>query len=382
MGELEDMLAALDESTMVTIADNEGRLVYVNKLFCTISKYSKEELLGKKPHELLSSNYHPPEFYKQIWNTIRQGKPWRGDVKNKAKDGSHFWTLTSIMPFIDTDGNPVKFIAIRKDITDRVKAQEQLEHTLSENVEQKKQIEEQYKQLAQVDTMKEEFASMITHELKTPLVPIKGYCKMLMDPDMFGSINEEQKEAIDEIYENADRLETLIADVLDAQKLDMKKMNFKKEPFDATELMKKIHRDMSIMMEPKKIEFVNSTEDKENQMISDSGRLRQAIENLIKNAVDFVPKEKGRIEINAKRNNGETIFSIKDNGSGIPEEKQKNLFKKFYQADASRTRQHGGTGLGLVITKGLVEGLGGKISFESKENQGTNFYFSIPNEKP
>lgn len=377
MNEFEDMLKALDESTMVTITDVDGALLYVNNLFCEVSKYSKEELMGAKPHELLKSGYHTEEFYKDIWDTISKGNAWRGDVKNKAKDGSFFWTLTTILPFFDDEGKPYKYIAIRKDVTDKINLESNLKKSLSENILQKKQIESQYEKLAEVDKLKEEFGSMITHELKTPLVPIKGYCKMLTDPDIFGELNDEQKEAVEEIHINASRLESLITDILDAQKLDLNKMVFNKKECNVFELMSRIEKDMTHFTKLKKINFVNSTQDKKIILISDENRIIQVVENLVKNAVDFVPAETGRIEIDAKLDNESIIFHVKDNGVGIPDEKQKSLFLKFYQADTSQTRTHGGTGLGLAICKGLVEGMGGEIGVQSKVGVGSDFYFSI-----
>lgn len=377
MNEFEDMLKALDESTMVTITDVDGALLYVNNLFCKVSKYSKEELMGAKPHELLKSGYHTEEFYKDIWDTISKGNAWRGDVKNKAKDGSFFWTLTTILPFFDDEGKPYKYIAIRKDVTDKINLESNLKNALSENILQKKQIESQYEKLAEVDKLKEEFGSMITHELKTPLVPIKGYCKMLTDPDIFGELNEDQKEAVEEIHVNASRLESLITDILDAQKLDLNKMVFNKKECNVFELMNRIEKDMTHFTKLKKINFVNSTQDKKIILISDENRIIQVVENLVKNAVDFVPAETGRIEIDAKLDNDSIIFHVKDNGVGIPDEKQKSLFLKFYQTDTSQTRTHGGTGLGLAICKGLVEGMGGEIGVQSKVGVGSDFYFSI-----
>jgi len=100
MEEFDDMLKALDRSTMVTVTNADGILLYVNELFCKTTKYSKDELIGKKPNELLNSNFHDQAFYDDIWNTLKKGDAWKGDVKNKAKDGSFFWTLTTIMPFI------------------------------------------------------------------------------------------------------------------------------------------------------------------------------------------------------------------------------------------------------------------------------------------
>ena len=129
-------------------------------------------------------------------------------------------------------------------------------------------------------------------------------------------------------------------------------------------------------MDDKNIQFTNTTKEK-LKITSDPDRLNQVFANLIKNAVDFVP-ENGKIEINAARKNGDVIFYVKDNGKGIPKEKQDGLFKKFYQIDTSLKRSHGGTGLGLVICKGITEALGGTIWLESEVGKGATFYFKIP----
>jgi signal transduction histidine kinase len=111
---------------------------------------------------------------------------------------------------------------------------------------------------------------------------------------------------------------------------------------------------------------------------SDKQRLRQILDNLIRNSVDFTPSRNGTISVEVKTKEKNIIFSVNDNGSGIPKEKQLNIFKKFYQIDTSTTRKHGGTGLGLVICKGIVEGLGGKIWFESEFGKGTSFFIDLP----
>jgi two-component system, OmpR family, phosphate regulon sensor histidine kinase PhoR len=131
-------------------------------------------------------------------------------------------------------------------------------------------------------------------------------------------------------------------------------------------------------MEPKHIQFVNSTE--EGLVLkSDKSRLEQVLNNIILNAVDFVP-ENGRIDIKAENQEGKILFTIKDNGIGIPKDKQHNLFKQFYQLDTTATRKHGGSGLGLSICRGIVEALGGKIWVESDTGMGSIFHFTIPTE--
>lgn len=242
---------------------------------------------------------------------------------------------------------------------------------------QNKKLEDALSEIKKADKLKEEFSTMVSHELKTPLTPIKGYCEMLMDPQVFGETTQEQKDAIREIERNAIRLETLIVDMLDVQKLDMDRMIINREPFDITKFLAEIKTDLSAMFVDKQINLVINSEIN-GSITSDKNRLRQVIDNLIKNSVDFVPPKTGIIEIQVKREKDNILFSIKDNGIGIPQEVHDKLFRKFYQVDTSHTRKHGGTGLGLVVCKGIVELLGGKIWFESKIGEGTTFYFSIP----
>jgi len=233
--------------------------------------------------------------------------------------------------------------------------------------------------LKERDNAKSELSAMVSHELKTPLVTISGYAEMLREDDVLGKLNKEQTHAVDTIISQTIKLERLISDIMDAQKMDLKKMKFNKREFEINEFMNEQIQIHSKLMDEKKIHFVNSTHREQMNITSDPDRLSQVFANLIKNAVDFVPASNGKIEINATRKNGQSVFYVKDNGKGIPKEKQENLFKKFYQIDTSLKRSHGGTGLGLVICKGIVEALGGTMWLESEVGQGTTFWFSISN---
>lgn len=360
--ELADFKKSLDESSIVAITDKEGTIIYVNDKFCKISKYSREELMGQN-HRILKSGYHPDSFYTGMWKVISDGRVWHGDIKNKAKDSSFYWVRTTITPFTRKDGKPERYIAIRTDITSQKKNEEELAMALEETKKS--------------DVLKEEFFSMITHELKTPLTPIIGHCGMLKESNLLGELNATQLKSVNDIERNSVRLEHLIEDILDAQKLDLGKMLFNKKSFQIDEFMKNMESDLSSLMKDKQIEFV-SQNSINTTITSDENRIKQVMDNLVKNAVDFVPKKTGRIEIGAELENSEIVFHIKDNGIGIPKDKQHNLFKKFYQVDTSTKRKHGGTGLGLVICKGIVDGLGGDLWVESDEGKGTIFYFSIP----
>jgi len=224
---------------------------------------------------------------------------------------------------------------------------------------------------------KDEFVGMISHELKAPLSPIKIYTSILKKQEVFGKLSQKQTDAVVGIDFNTLRLEKLIEDLLDAQRLETGRMLFESQKISVNEILDESVKDFQMIAEEKNIQ-ITSKMNEEIFLYSDKKRIEQVLENLCRNSIDFVPKDTGIITIFAEKKDNDVLFTVKDNGKGILKQAQKKLFTRFYQADTSLKRSHGGTGLGLSICKGIVEGLGGKIWLESKIGKGTNVYFTIP----
>lgn len=237
-------------------------------------------------------------------------------------------------------------------------------------------IKQKTQEAKETDIAKDEFLSMITHELKTPLVPIQGYVDILLGEHL-GPLTEKQKERLKIIKASSESLLRIISDLLDAQKLELGKLVVKKENLNIKDTIEKAVESL----QPRAIEnkvTINQHLDKKIIVPHDPERIRQVLTNLLKNSVDVVEPNSGLIDIFVEDSSKEIKISVKDNGPGISEENQKNLFKKFYQVDTSLTREVGGSGLGLAICKGLVEEHGGSISVESIPGSGATFSFTLP----
>ena len=264
-----------------------------------------------------------------------------------------------------------------------------LEFKNDELTETEKDLRRANEELVNTETAKEEFLSMISHELKTPLTPLKMYAEMLLKIRSMGELNEKQLKAMKMILRSISQLELLVNDIFDVYKLDIGKLQLNKKVVQVASLVKENMSELGLLMRDKQIQFnaeIIPPSEKVN-VLCDPRRIGQVLANLIKNSVDFVPDKGGRIMIRTEAgyskqtndgNSNYVVFTIEDNGSGIPFEKINNLFKKFYQVDTSTKRKHGGTGLGLAICNGIVEGHGGKIWVDTKHTQGAMIKFTLP----
>ncbi|MDR4490358.1 MAG: ATP-binding protein [Candidatus Nitrosocosmicus sp.] len=267
---------------------------------------------------------------------------------------------------------------LNKIVDDRTKELQKANEELRQNDEYLANIN---KELRLADKAKEEFMSMISHELKTPLVPARGYIELLLRQKKIGELNEKQKKYANIIHRNILKLEVLVNDVLDGYKIEMKKLKVQKTSVNIKSLILSVLSDLDSPISEKQIHVhVDLRLNEETTILCDQRRIEQVFANLIKNAIDFVPPISGKIMIISELVNNNTMvqFSVEDNGTGIPDDKMNKLFHKFYQVDTSLIRKHGGSGLGLAICKGIVEAHGGTIWIDKQYRKGASFKFTIP----
>ena len=243
-------------------------------------------------------------------------------------------------------------------------------NSMSENIKKK---EEDAKK---IEIAKDEFLAMITHELKTPLVPIQGYSDILIGEHL-GPLNSTQKERLQIISSSAATLLQLISDLLDAQKLELGQLRIKKERNNVKNSIEKTILDMQPLAISNEVSLTYKVP-KDTYAFYDDDRIKQVLTNLVKNSLKAVLPKTGKVEISIDEKPTEVVVSVKDNGRGIPANAIDDVFKKFYQVDTSSTREKGGSGLGLSICKGIVDAHGGRIWVQSEVSKGTTFSFTIP----
>ncbi len=239
-------------------------------------------------------------------------------------------------------------------------------------------LEAAYEELKSLDRMKSEFLSNVSHELKTPLVSIRGYSELMFD-EKLGTIPQPQKKALEAIIRNTDRLIRLIDSLLflSLQQMGKPEIKMKPQPQAIDEIINASLSDMKSQAEKKNISLVKDLP-QGLMVMGDRDRLAEVFMNLIDNAIKF-SSPGGEITVRAREEEAHVHITVTDTGIGIPENVLPSLFQRFYQADASLTRKYGGTGLGLYICKNIIDAHKGEIWVESKEGVGTTVHVRLPN---
>lgn len=381
--ELADIKFALDESAIVAVTDASGVITYVNTTFCDISKYSRDELLGKT-HRIINSSYHPPEFFKELWQIIASGQIWRGEICNKAKDDSLYWVDTTIVPFLDEQtGKPYQYIAIRKDISYLKRIENEL-RLLNEGLEERvhertakleaanRELQDALTRLQESERIRETFISALTHDLRTPLVAERRALDLL----------ESQREKLPEklqplterlIRNNSDLLE-MVNKLLEIYAYESGKIQFLPSPVSLHRLVRECLETLQPLADSKHIRLKHQVGDFP-PIPGDEDQLRRLLINLVGNAIQHMVQP-GDVLVTARINGTTVELQISDNGPGIDAEVLPHLFDRYFTVQ--QTRKKIGSGLGLSICKMIVRLHGGSIRVESMLGQGTDFYVSLP----
>jgi len=235
---------------------------------------------------------------------------------------------------------------------------------------------QEIEQMARVNKMKTEFVFVASHQLRTPLSAILWEIELLIKKRGKG-LNEKQLESLSSISLLSGRMARLVSDLLDVARIDQGKLMLRKDKIDLSAIVDEIVKTLNPLIQSKNLQVVFKKYRYKCLVSGDAEKLRLAVENLVSNAVKY-SNNKGKIEIKIKKDGTNLIFSIQDNGVGIPASQQKMVFNKFFRSDNVVKYQTEGTGLGLYIAKNIVEQSGGEIWFQSKEDNGTTFNFSLP----
>lgn len=355
--ELSDFKSAIDETCIVAITDQKGIITHANENFCTISKYTKEELIGQD-HRIVSSGYHSKEFIKSMWQTIAKGKIWKGELKNKAKDGTEYWVDTTIIPFLDTKGKPYQYVATRFDITERKKAEIDLDL--------------QNRKLVKTNTELDRFVYSVSHDLRSPLTSILGIINFIETE----SGEPETIKHILMIRESVYRLDNFIQNILNYSRNN--RLSLKVQKIDLQKNIHEIVRSYIGNPDTKDIEFIIEI-DQRQPFYMDQIRLNTIIENLLSNAIKY-HKEGGIdnfIKISSESDSEKLKLTVTDNGVGIDPKYHAKIFDMFYRLNSKKV----GSGIGLYIVKDTIELLQGTIAIESELDKGTSFVITLKNLK-
>lgn len=360
-------LAIEQSPNMVIITDIKGNIEYVNPQFTKSTGYRLDEVLGKNPR-ILKSGETPEAEYGRLWNTLLGGGVWKGEFCNRRKNGDLYWELAAISPIRDYDHQITHFLAVKEDITERKRFEKELQ---------------QAKEAAEAaNRTKSEFLANISHEIRTPMNGIIGMTRLALDTDL----TAEQRQYLEMVKLSADSLLTIINNILDISKIEAGKMDLDRSDFHLVKLIDETIGGFRLRAAAKGLKLECQLDpDIPKMIIGDAGRLKQIVINLMDNALKFSETGTISLDIRPLRIGRECLqlrFAISDTGIGIPGDRLQLLFKKFSQIDGSTTWKYGGTGLGLAICKELVEMMNGTIWVESRESQGSIFYFTAEFQLP
>ncbi len=355
----------------IVMVNNTGRIVLVNGQGEALFGYSRDELLGKPIDELLPKRFreghvaHRTRYFSDL-KTRAMGAGL--ELFASRKDGAEFPVEISLSP-LHTDEGTFAMSAIR-DITDRKKLQEELRRKNDE-------LEQQNRLIQQANRLKSEFLANMSHELRTPLNGIIGFAEIMHD-EKVGPVSADHKEYLQDILTSARHLLQLINDVLDLSKVEAGKFEFVPQRTDPEIVVGEVRDIVRTLAAKKRIKLRAEIDPSLSSVEADPRSLKQILYNYVSNAIKFTPDD-GEVTLRVKAENADYFrIEVEDNGVGIRPEDLNRLFVEFQQLDSSSSKQYSGTGLGLALTKRIVEAQGGRVGVSSTPGKGSSFHVILP----
>ena len=342
---LEQIRYALDQAAIVAITDQRGIITYANDKFCEISGYSRGELIGQD-HRIINSSYHPKEFIRGLWRAIANGQVWRGELRNRAKDGSIYWVDTTIVPLLNADGKPRQYLAIRSDITQRKVMEQQLADQAA---------------LAQLG----EFAAVVAHEVRNPLAGVKGSLQVLQSRPATAA---DDRRIIEAMITRLDTLNAKVEDILRfarPRSPKIERIDVRSVAIDAIASAEAATKASSVG-----IDIPETTA----MVLADREMLRSVLLNLLMNACQSGTAEPVQLDIGVEERT--CRIDVLDRGSGFGAADPEQLFQTFH------TTKKSGTGLGLSIVRRLISLQNGAVVLMPRDGGGAIARVTLPAAPP
>ncbi len=343
-------LAVEKASDHIVITDPEGMIVYANQAVEKITGYSPKEIVGKKAGgRELWGGLMGKEVYRNLWRTIKEKKePFIGEFRNRRKDGTEYDAEGHIYPILDDRGRIIYFAGLEIDISE----------------------------LKRLEQAKSEFVSLASHQLRTPLTSISLSLDLLLRGSD-GELNEGQTRALKEIYQDIASTSELVQALLNLSRIDMGTFKAEPEILSPKTIAEEVITAVGPQMDNKAQILQRDYDESLSPVSMDRNVLRIILQNLISNAVKYTSTG-GRIKVGLKLRSNNLLIEVADTGIGIPRAEQDKMFTKFFRAHNTAGLNVDGTGIGLNLTKTIIEATGGRIWFESEEGRGTTFFVKIP----
>lgn len=353
---------AVEQSKVIVMITNlEGDIEYVNPKFENVTGYSLEEVYGKKP-SILKSGDTPENIYTELWQTVRSGQEWKGEIKNKTKFGNAYWESVSITPIKDNNGYISNFIKIAEDITEKKHMEWELKAALDKAEES--------------SSLKTSILSNMNHELRTPLMGILGMTELLLE-----EINDENHaHMLKRIKSSGKRLMNTLNSILDLSELESDKTLLKLNDYVLGKNVNDLLKQYEILANERNVNFVFELEE-ENIVVQIYERFfEQALFNIVDNAIKYTDKGSVKVTIKTEivENKKWAKIIIQDTGIGIAEDHLKIIFDDFRQGSEGISRNYEGAGLGLTVSYKMIQAMNGNITVTSKINEGSEFVIWLP----